>query len=179
MHDARFNLISLSLRPERNETWRSHLLPEFHLSHPCKRNRRCVGGNNGIALGKLIQRSRWLTGSTVRLMRVGMWLPCFLLWTYSQFLLANDLPSIFRLYPFSLATGNRRVLFSFLIGMLAMTTGAFRFLLPLPCSACRTQVLPALLVHRTGVWPESVLYAWLWSGKAIFETSEVLPEISS
>jgi len=81
-----------------------------------------IGGNNGIALGKLIQRSRWLTGSTVRLMRVGMWLPCFLLWTYSQFLLANELPSIFRLYPFSLATDNKRVLFSFLIGMLAMTT---------------------------------------------------------
>lgn len=85
-----------------------------------------VGGNNGIALGKLIQRNRWLTDSSVRLLRLGMWLPVFLLWTYSHLLISvlrsSGLPPIFRIFPFSLALENRHSLFIFFAGMLAITT---------------------------------------------------------
>src|SRR5262245_64496450 len=87
-----------------------------------------VGGNNGIALGKLIQRNRWLTDSSVRLLRLGMWLPIFLLWSYSQLLLSYQaLPPILEVFPFSLASVNRRNLFLFFAGMLAMTTVFFVF----------------------------------------------------
>lgn len=85
-----------------------------------------VGGNNGIALGKLIQRNRWLTDSSVRLLRLGMWLPIFLLWSYSQLLLSYQaLPPVLEVFPFSLASVNRRNLFLFFAGMLAMTTVLF------------------------------------------------------
>jgi hypothetical protein len=84
-----------------------------------------VGGNNGIALGRLIQRNRWLTDSSVRLLRLGMWLPFFLLWSYGQILAEPGLPPIFRIFPFSLASGNRRDLFMLFAGLLAMTTVLF------------------------------------------------------
>ena len=84
-----------------------------------------VGGNNGIALGRLIQRNRWLTDSSVRLLRLGMWLPFFLLWSYGQILAKPGLPPIFRIFPFSLASGNRRGLFMIFAGLLAMTTVLF------------------------------------------------------
>ena len=77
-----------------------------------------VGGNNGIVLGRLIRRSDWLTRSTVRLLRLGMWLPIFLLWSYPLSFLHE--PGIFKLLPF-----RAHLLASMIAGSLATMTVLF------------------------------------------------------
>jgi hypothetical protein len=82
-----------------------------------------VGGNNGIALGKLIRRSDWLTRSTIRLLGLGMWLPIFLLWSYpSSF---QDNPAIFQVSPFLKWSENASLLVSSIAGSLATITVFF------------------------------------------------------
>ena len=100
-----------------------------------------VGGNNGIALGRLIQRNRWLTVSSVRLLRLGMWLPFFLLWSYGQILAKPGLPPIFRIFPFSLASGNKRGLFM-IFRAAGHDHGSSRYLLSLPNAETRNAVAP-------------------------------------
>jgi ABC-type nitrate/sulfonate/bicarbonate transport system permease component len=135
-----------------------------------------VGGNNGIALGKLIRRNDWLTRSTIRLLRVGMWLPIFLLWSYPSSFLHK--PGIFQMLPFLKSTGSAPLLVSMIGGLLATTTVLFgscyyylaRHLLS-PSHASRGRLhlyrdifLLALLVcllwqnsYGNG-WP----YQWIW-----------------
>ena len=82
-----------------------------------------VGGNNGVALGKLIRRSDWLTRSTIRLLRLGMWLPIFLLWSYPSSFRYNA--AIFQWLPFLEWTGNASLLVSMVAGSLATITVFF------------------------------------------------------
>jgi ABC-type nitrate/sulfonate/bicarbonate transport system permease component len=82
-----------------------------------------VGGNNGVALGKLIRRSDWLTRSTIRLLRLGMWLPIFLLWSYPSSFRYNA--AIFQWLPFLKWTGNASLLVSMVAGSLATITVFF------------------------------------------------------
>jgi ABC-type nitrate/sulfonate/bicarbonate transport system permease component len=82
-----------------------------------------VGGNNGISLGKLIRRNDWLTRSTIRLLRLGMWLPIFLLWSYPSSFLYK--PAIFQMLPFLKWTGSAPLLVSTIAGSLATITVFF------------------------------------------------------
>jgi ABC-type nitrate/sulfonate/bicarbonate transport system permease component len=39
-----------------------------------------IGGGLGVAVGKLVELADWLSRSTIRLLRLGMWLPFFVFW---------------------------------------------------------------------------------------------------
>jgi ABC-type nitrate/sulfonate/bicarbonate transport system permease component len=82
-----------------------------------------VGGNNGVAIGKLIRRSDWLMRSTIRLLRLGMWLPIFLLWSYPPSFRYNA--AILQWLPFLKWTGNASLLVSMVAGSLATITVFF------------------------------------------------------
>ena len=135
-----------------------------------------IGGKNGITLGKLIHRNVWLAGSAIRLLRIGMWLPIFLLWCYPPSFLHNR--AVFQILPLVRPSIGGSRLVSIVAGSLATTTVFFgacyyyltRRLLPRPHAAHgrlhlhREIFLLALFAcllwqHAYGNgWP----YRWIW-----------------